>query len=305
MDRQEGSSSEQLIYVVPRRAIVGSGDEIDLRQVWKILWQGRLVVIGVTAVIALAAVAYALLATEWYRSEVLLAPAEDKSAPSLSGELGGLAALAGVGLGGSDDTEALAVLSSRELARDFIDDFGLLPILFADDWDTVGKRWRESDVEEWPDVRAGVEYFHDEVLGVTSDRQTGLVTLSVEWTDPKVAAKWAGELVRRVNERMRTRALREAEANVKYLQGELAQTNVVSLQQSIGRLLESELQKLMLARGNEEFAFRVIDAAEAPKDPAWPNVALFAVVGIAAGAIAGVFGVLLAHALRSNANRIA
>lgn len=42
-------------------------------------------------------------------------------------------------------------------------------------------------------------------------------------------------------------------------------TNLVALQQAIGRLLENELQKLVLARGNEEFAFRVIDTAVAPR----------------------------------------
>ena len=298
------SSSERMVYVVPQHAVFGRDDEIDLHQVLKILWRGKLVVIGITAVIALAAVAYALLATKWYRSEVLLAPAEAKSAPSLSGELGGLAALAGVSVGGSDDAEALAVLKSRELARDFIDGLGLLPRFFADDWDATGKKWRDGDAKQWPDLRDAVEYFHEKVLSVTSDRQTGLATLAIEWKDPKVAAEWAGELVRRVNARMRERALREADANVKYLQEELAKTDVVSLQQSIGRLLESELQKLMLARGNEEFAFRVIDPAEASKDPAWPNILLIVVVGTILGMIAGVFGVLLAHALRPNRDTI-
>ena len=299
-DQQRGSSSERLVYVMPQHAIAGRDEEIDFRKLWEILWSKKLVVIATTAIVSLAAVAYALLATEWYRAEVLLAPAEDTSMPSLPGQLGGLAALAGVSVNTNDDFEALAVLESRDLARDFIDDLALLPLFFADEWDPIGKRWRDDDAEEWPDLRDAVEYFHEDVLSVTSDRQTGLATLAIEWKDPKVAAEWAGELVRRVNAKMRERALREAEANVKYLQEQLAQTNVVSLQQSIGRLLESELQKLMLARGNEEFAFRVIDAAEVPKDPEWPNVALFAVVGMVVGAIVSVFGVLLAHALRSD-----
>ena len=48
-------------------------------------------------------------------------------------------------------------------------------------------------------------------------------------------------------------------------------TNVVSLQQSIGRVLESEMQRLMLARGNEEFSFRIIDPAKPPKLPSEPK----------------------------------
>src|SRR5690606_2767647 len=110
-----------------------------------------------------------------------------------------------------------------------------------------------------------IRYFDDNVRSISEDDETGLVTLTVEWIDPEIAAEWANILVERLNERMRRRALLEAESNVGYLQEELAKTGVVTLQQSISRLLESELQKLMLARGNEEFAFRVIDRAQVPK----------------------------------------
>jgi uncharacterized protein involved in exopolysaccharide biosynthesis len=103
----------------------------------------------------------------------------------------------------------------------------------------------------------------------------------------------------RLNERLRERALQEAETNVAFLQTELGQTSVVTLQQSIGRLLESELQKLMLARGNEEFAFRVIDAASPPKERVRPKRALIAVVGTMLGGMLAVFGVFLLHAVRS------
>lgn len=39
----------------------------------------------------------------------------------------------------------------------------------------------------------------------------------------------------------------------------------VEVRQAVGRLLESEMQELMFARGRSEFAFRVIDGAESPK----------------------------------------
>lgn len=274
-------------------------DEINLRDLWDILWQGKWLVITVTMVFALGSVAYALLAEEWYRSEVLLAPADEKSTSGLGGQLGGLAALAGVSVGGGDSAEALAFLESREFARNFIEDYDLVPVFFADQWDAVDGQWLGADPEEWPEIRDAVKYFHDNVLRVSQDRQSGLVTLAVAWIDPQVAADWAGSLVDRLNKRLRDRALKEAEANVAYLQAELAQTGVVTLQQSIGRLLESELQKLMLARGNEEFAFRVIDEAVPPKEPVRPKRALIAVLGMLLGGMFAVFAVFLRHALRS------
>lgn len=294
----------RLVYVLSDQAYGGSpSDDISLRELWSILWRGKWVIFAATALFAIASVAYALMATEWYRSEILLAPADEKTTPAIGGQLGGLAALAGVSIGGGDSVEALAVLESREFARGFIEELDLLPVLFADEWDAVQKRWVGSDPKAWPDIRDAVRYFHESILSVVHDRQSGLVTLAVEWTDPETAAAWAVILVRRVNERLRERALREAETNVDFLQSELQQTTVVTLQQSIGRLLESELQKLMLARGNEEFAFRVIDSADVPKERVRPVRWLIAVLGTFVGGVVGTFIVLLLHGVRAGASK--
>ncbi|NGP53791.1 Wzz/FepE/Etk N-terminal domain-containing protein [Thioalkalivibrio sp. XN8] len=290
-----------MVYVVPDPRFDGStDDEIDLRELLRILWDGKQIIAATTMVFAVAAIAYAFLATEWFRTATLLAPAEEVTTPAIGGQLGGLAALAGVSIGGEGSAEAIAVLRSRELARAFVEDFGLLKLFFQDEWDATRKAWRDDDPEDWPDTRDAVDYFHDHVLSVSEDRDSGLVTLAIEWTDPEVAAQWAAELVVRLNNGLRERALAEAETNVAFLRAELAQTSLVTLQQSIGRLLESELQKLMLARGNEEFAFRVIDPAWIPREHVRPNRPVLAIAGVILGAMVGVLLVFLLHVVRSN-----
>jgi uncharacterized protein involved in exopolysaccharide biosynthesis len=293
------TSGERVVYVMPEQAFERASDtEISIRELWEILWRRKWIFLSITFSFAVGSVTYSLLATEWYRAEVLLAPAEAQSMQSLGGQLGGLAALAGVSVGGSDSIEAIATLKSREFARQFIEEFNLLTVFFADEWDVERSRWLSDDPKKWPDIRDAIEYFHDNVLDVSEDLQTGLVTLSIEWTDPNLAAAWADTLVQRLNTRLRERALREAETNVAFLQAELAQTSVVSLQQSIGRLLESELQKLMLAGGNVEFAFRVVDTAAAPKKHVRPKRALIAIVGTILGGILATSVILILHAIR-------
>jgi uncharacterized protein involved in exopolysaccharide biosynthesis len=296
---------DRLVYLVPHDvgALAGSG-EISLAQMWRILWEQKWLIIAITTMAAMVSVAYALLATEWYRSEIVLAPAADQTAPTLGGTLGGLAALAGIPAPGGSTSESIATLRSRELARAFIEDRGLVRVLFADQWDAGNDRWIDPDPETWPDIGDAIEYFQDEILGVQEDAMTGLVTLSIDWTDAAVASEWAASLVTRVNEKLRQRALRHAEANIDYLRAELDRTGVVSIQESIGQLLESELQKLMLARGNEEFAFKVIDAAYASDDQVYPQRAIIAIVGTTVG---GVLSVLLAfalHALRTQRSSV-
>ena len=292
-------STQRVVYVIPEREVdaIPSG-EIDLRQLLKIIWAGKWSIFVVTFVFIAASVAYALLATEWYRAEVLLAPAEEQAAPSFGG-LGGFAALAGVSIGGRNSAEAVATLKARDFAKAFIEDHDLLRLFFAEEWDVASNTWQTDNPKKWPDVRDGIEYFQKEVINVIPDSKTGFVTLEVEWKDPDLAAQWAGFLVDRLNQRLRESALREAEENVGYLREELATTNLVTLQQTIGRLLESELQKLMLARGNEEFAFRVIDGAQIPKRPVRPRRILAIVVGTFLGGLLGVFGVIFMYFFRS------
>ena len=292
--------AEGLVYVSPGPVFSGvSDDKISLRQIWRILWRGKGTVIAATTIFALGSIAYALLATEIYRAEVLLAPAAEQSTPMIGGQLGGLAALAGLSVGEGNDVVSLAVLQSREFARDFIEQLDLMPIFFEEEWDAEKNRWREDDPTKAPDVRDGVKFFHEEIFEVSEERRTGLVTVAIEWTDPDVAAEWASILVHRLNDRLRERALQEAQTNVAYLQSEMAKATLVTLQESIGRLLEAELPKLMLAKGNEEFAFKIVDPAVPPRERVRPKRALTAIIGTILGGLLGIFIVLVGHSGRA------
>ncbi len=293
---------DRLVYVVPQDAY-SSDDEISLLELWNILWEGKWIGIAITLLCAVTAAIVSLNMTEWYRAEVLLAPAEERrsgDSRSALGNLGGLAGLAGISVGGGGNVEALAVLRSRGFIREFIEDLELMPVLFADAWDAAIDDWKNQDADEQPDIRDAVAFFRGDVLTVSEDVQTRLVTLAIDWTDPAIASEWATALVDRLNARMRAQALHEAETNVAYLQEELGSTSLVTLQQTIGRLLETEMQKLMLARGNEQFSFKVLDPAVEPKRRSRPNRTLMVALAIVMGGMLSVVVIFLRHAFRRN-----
>jgi uncharacterized protein involved in exopolysaccharide biosynthesis len=272
----EGCNCEA-IEMMPNEKMTSREGSIDLVYVFALLWRGKWLIAGTASVAVLLAVAYALTAPSWYRSEVLLKLAETRSTQGLSGQLGalgGLASLAGLTIGSNTSAEPIAVLTSREFIGDFIRDENLLPMLLADKWDASAKRWKPSQAGDEPDIRDGIRYFSKNVIKVTEDRKSSLITLTIEWKDAAIAAAWAEVLVDRVNEHMRQRALREAQNNVGYLKQELASASLVAVQQSIGRVLETELQRLMLANVNKEYAFRVIDRAQIAKRRYYPQRAL-------------------------------
>lgn len=292
-----------------RRALPYHGIGDDLVGFWWMLWEERRLFFLIEAIFIAGALAYAFTATQWFRSESLLIPATPKSAQGLASQLGGalsgIAGLAGLSLLGSGNTaEPIAVLRSRDLLREFIQQNNLLPVIFASRWDAATGQWKDSRPAKQPDVRDGVKYFRDNVLTVLDDKKTGMVTLSVEWTDAGQATAWANQLIDRVNERMRDRAIAESETNIAYLRAQIASINETALQQAVSRLLETELQKAMLARGNKDFAFRVVDPPETPRRRSRPNRSLAVALGFLAGGIFGVAIIMVRRAFRNSRVRL-
>jgi uncharacterized protein involved in exopolysaccharide biosynthesis len=274
---------------------------LDFFQICAVVWNRRWTLILSTVFVVGLATIYAFTAQDQFRAEVLLKPADTKTNSGLSsqlGGLGGLASIAGINLGTNNSAEPVAVLTSREFTAAFIEDLNLLPVLYPKRWDAIAKRWKPSMLFSPPDIRDAVRYFNKSVRSVQEDKKTNFITMSIEWTDPKIAADWANLLVDRLNERMRSRALAESELNVSYLKEELASSNLVALQQSIGRVLENELQKLMLAKATKEYSFKIIDHAQPPKWHSWPKRALIIGGGLFFGIIGSALFIATLHIAR-------
>lgn len=279
---------------------IRSSDELGLRDLFHSIWSAKWWIVATVALVGAAATAVALLMTPIYRADVVLVPASaDKSSlgnslGSALGSIGGLASLAGVNLSSAsaDVEEAIAVLQSRPFVDDFIRELSLLPLLFPDDWDEQSQRWQEG---QEPTAAKAHRYFVQEVLSIQQDTRSALVTVRVNWSDRVLAARWANEIVARLNAEMRRRALQKADASVKYLEKELAGTSILGTQDAIGRLIETQINQRMLANVVEEFSFRVVEPAFPPDadDPLRPNKPLIVAAGLTFGAVLGVVGVLL------------
>jgi uncharacterized protein involved in exopolysaccharide biosynthesis len=276
----------------------GSGlpESSDLADLFRILWAGRLwILIGGLSFALIAGIA-AFTMTPIYRASTLMTPA-DKDRSSLSGSLGsalgslgGLAAIADINLGnsGAATEEALAVLRSRQFADQFIADRQLTQVFFDEKWDAQNRRWNVPAGKEPTPARA-FKFFDRRVRSVIQDKKTGLVTLQIEWKDPKLAADWANDLVQRLNTEMQRRALAQANASLGYLEKELASATAVETRSAINRLIETQINRRMMANVTDQFAFRVVDRAVAPDidDKVRPKRSLMIIVG-------GLLGGLLA-----------
>lgn len=286
-------------------APVVSDDEIDLRELWRVVMNYKWLILAITLVTTSLATAAAFLMTPIYRVEVLLAPvAEEKGGAlsSLAGEFGGLAALAGVNIssGGSGKYETIAFLQSRAFAETFIRENNLFTVFFEKKWNPENKTWKVDNPDAIPTMGQAFSLFDNKIRFVSEDKKTGLVTLAIEWRDRELAAQWAADLVQRINQTMRERVIAEAEKSLHFLHQELQKTSVVEVQQSIYKLIEGQTKTMMLANVREEYAFKVIDPPTVPDESqfAKPKRPLFIVVGFIFGGMLGLFVVFTYTAFR-------
>jgi uncharacterized protein involved in exopolysaccharide biosynthesis len=291
-ENESVTNTAQTLYLTP---IPDDDRGIDLVGILLLLWEKKWQVLLISFVFGVLGGLYAFLATPVYKASVVLASTRTEDAAGLRARLGGLANLAGIALGSpaSGRTDAIAILRSRALIEDFIQDNDLLPVLFAHKWDASANRWKDDDPEDQPDIRKGVKFFTENIRAVDEDLTTGLITLTVEWKDPEAAAAWVEDLVRRINNRLRERDLAESEARLKYLNGQLEAAVSVELRQAIARLIEEEIQTIMLARASPEYAFKVIDPVRVPLEPKWPKKPLIIILALFVGALVGAAIVLL------------
>lgn len=266
--------------------------QLSLLAFWRFLGRHLVAVVASVAVVTAGAVAMAFLLTPKYRAEVVIAPAESPSGLSqIGGQLGDLASLAGINIGGAGNRksdEALEYLRSRLFTARFISRHALLPVLFASKWDARRGQWRDKD--DVPTISEAVKTFSTKIREVVEDRRTGIVTVAIIWSDPKLAAEWANSLVAEADAELRERAIAEQTRSINYLTSEALRTADVDIRSTVYKVMESELKNVMLARTRDAYAFKVIDPAMVRdrRDRDSPNRPLVVFLGLFLGIIVGV-----------------
>ena len=296
-------------------------DEIDLRELFATLWRGKWIISLFTVVFAMGGVAYALSKPNIYQATVLLAPAQyEGGSAGLKGQLGGIASLAGISLGGGGGTSATVIakeiLQSRAFLRDFIHRHDLsVPLIAALAWDDKSEEWiLDRDIydgtsEQWLMDAGGksqaptdwdmVKKFKNEHLSLIEDKESGMITLRVKNLSPLAAKDWAENLVRDINEHMREQDVAEAEARIAHLEKKISETNIAGMQQVFYQLIENESRTVMLANAQSEYVFKTIDPAVVPQEQSEPKRAQICVMATTLGGMLGVLVVFVIASVRS------
>lgn len=293
-------------------------DEIDLRELFGVLWAAKIPIIAFTVLCALLSVWYALSIPNQYKAVVVLAPAQQQSGglSGALGQLGGLASLAGVSVGGSGGNEsqiAQEIMQSWSFIDRFISENDLATEVYAvDNWDRRTNRLQyNSDLFDQAEQRWVIEDLENgglrppsswelyeefsEKLSVVEDKKTNLVSVSIEYYSPKLAKAWVDMYVDAVNRYMQDRQVKRVASNVEFLQEQIEKTSIAEMKEIFYTIIQEQIKSKMLAEASPEYVFVAVSPSMIPEDKSQPKRALICLLGTLLAGMLAVLAALVVH----------
>lgn len=155
-------------------------DEINLLDLLLVLARNWKMIIGVPCVVAVITAIITLFMPNVYTAKAMILPGDDNGGGMMSAmmaQMGGLAALAGGGLGGTTKVDLYVTMLKSEILKDpLIDRFNLIALNKAK-------------------LRASVYKTLDGNSAISAGKKDGIITIAVSDKDPKLAAAIANGYV--------------------------------------------------------------------------------------------------------------
>ena len=291
----------------------------DTKEIFSVLWSGKKKIITVTIIASIISIAAALMITNVYRSEAILAPATKSSELSkLANQYAGIASVAGISLPGGDDSQTnvingIEILRSFDFFEEFIGKHDLSFLLMAPNgWNKesntlrINKKIYNISEKKWvskiqysidgkPTTQTIHRYFHKELFSVSRDIKTGLVTITFDHYSPFVAQQILELIIEEINEISRNEAITRASKSIEYLEEEIKTTQLKEVRNGLNGLIQSQIETIMIAKSTPEHLFKILSPPIASELKIKPKRSLICIIGFFIGAFLGAALVILQH----------
>jgi len=302
--------------------------EIDLRELFSVLWQEKRIVIYITTPLLILGLIYSLILPNLYKSSAILSPTDSTSSISKSLQnYAGLAGFAGMSLPSvsqdNNAVKAIKKLNSLSFFEDKILPNIFLPDLMAfDSWnhqtntinydESVYNDLTNSWVRDYsypqkkiPSAQESFEIFITKHLTISEDKKTGFITLSVKHQSPFVAKKWIELMINEINTFYRQKDKLDSEQVVSYLTKQIVITNLSEVKQAITKIIQDETRKLALIEAKEYYVFDYIDPPAIMEKKYEPQRVLICFLSAILGSILSIIYILTKYYISRESSSLA
>jgi uncharacterized protein involved in exopolysaccharide biosynthesis len=290
-------------------------DEIDLRELFNVIWEGKKLIILITSVVAICSIVYSLTLPNYYSSGSILITRDSQNSGALS-QYSGLASLAGVNLPSSGDTsvfEVMEIIKSREFVKHLVTFENVLPSIMAaksydaasqelyfdpEIYDAKTKAWtREPSKNKGtkPSYLEAHKAYLNNMLSISQDKKTGLVSIKIEHISPIFAKDFLALVIKEANVLNQEIDIDSSSKALNYLKKELSKTSLVEIKKSINQLIEAQLETQMMANIHDEYSLISLEPPFIPEEKSRPGRTIIVILATMLGGMLSVIIVLFRH----------
>lgn len=294
-----------------------SGDQINLRELFRVLWRGKKLIVGFSVSFAIMFLVVAWVVPDKYISSSILAPANPQASglPRALSRFGGLASLAGFSTGGDQEESRVAVeiIESWGFIESFIERNNLQVQIYAasgwnketntliiddDIYDAEHQKWLiEGDSGQLREPTSWELYKRfSEMLTLSSDSESGMTKLSIEYYSPYIAKQLVDLVYQDINSYMQQRKLSRVNSNIEYLQAQVEKTSIADMEQVFYVIIEEQIKSKMLAEATPEHTFVVVSQSMVPEEKSGTRKLFLLIAGALLGFALSILLILIRHA---------
>ena len=277
--------------------------EIDYRDLIAVLWLNKNFIIVITIFVAFLSIFYSLLLTNIYSVQTTLTPTV-YSGSKLNSQYEGLASMAGINLTSGESKKnihvALNLVKSKRLLESLMLYESFLPDLLAvKSWDMktniikYDRSLYDKENTQWvrkvslpfkkiPSSQEALMEF-SQLVSISQDQKTQLVTLNVNHPSPVVAKQWSLWIVKEINTMLAEMEINQSQASIEYLNNQIKITSYSELRSMFYKLIQESTQSMMLAQVNPEYVLTTIDPPVIPEFKSYPIRSMFLILGALMG----------------------
>lgn len=293
-----------------------ASDEINLKEIFTILWKKKLTIFSISTFFAVCSVLYALSLPNIYSSKVLLLPSNSQDAMSSKlGSLSSLGSLAGVSIPvdqTSKSKEGIERIKSFDFfANFFMPNIQLENLMAVKKWDAENNsivydnKIYKNDTQTWigsskyseknqPSLQEAYRVYKENIT-VNENSRTSFISMSVNHKSPIIAQKWLNIIIEQINKSMREADKMLAKKSIEYLNEAQNTTSIQSIKEVTSKLLENQMQTLMLASSTDSYVFKIIDPPIVPEYKSSPSRSIIVIFSTFFGAFLSLIFIFIQH----------